>query len=128
MINIIFYPNVILALLLIGWGFFIYFLRFYKSEIARESDIILSTIASLCGGVLLFQGWRLDPLLFTSYFLLIATLIFFSIELLQLRILQAQASNTSISDQDQEKESKYSYDDSWISEIEITDPINPIDK
>lgn len=127
MINIIFYPNMFLALLLIGWAFFLYSLRFFKPQITREYDIVLSTIASVCGGVLAFQGWRLDPLLFTIYCLLVAALFAFSFELLQLRALQVESSSSynelsedpSISPPNPQAEQVE--DELWISEIAITD-------
>lgn len=127
MINIIFYPNMFLALLLIGWAFFLYSLRFFKPQITREYDIVLSTIASVCGGVLAFQGWRLDPLLFTIYCLLVAALFAFSFELLQLRALQVESSSSynelsedpSISPLNPQAEQVE--DELWISEIAITD-------
>jgi hypothetical protein len=34
-----------------------------RPNIARDYDIFFSSIAMLCGGILCFQGWRLDPLL-----------------------------------------------------------------
>lgn len=133
MINIIFYPNMFLALLLIGWAFFLYSLRFFKPQITREYDIVLSTIASVCGGVLAFQGWRLDPLLFTIYCLLVAALFAFSFELLQLRTLQVEASTISSTDlkpkepevNTSDLEMPTQDDDLWISEITIIDPRDP---
>ena len=39
----------------------------------------------LCGGILIFQGWRLDPILLLSQILLSGTAIFFIAESLYLR-------------------------------------------
>nr|YP_009057524.1 hypothetical chloroplast RF66 [Prasinoderma coloniale]AID67576.1 hypothetical chloroplast RF66 [Prasinoderma coloniale] len=88
MINVILYPTIFIGIFLIGWAITLYTLQFVQPTLAKESDIILSTITSLCGGILFFQGWRLDPLLFTCYILLVVTIILLSLELLQLRSLQ----------------------------------------
>ena len=88
MINVILYPTIFIGIFLIGWAITLYTLQFVQPTLAKESDIILSTITSLCGGILLFQGWRLDPLLFTCYILLVVTILLLSLELLQLRNLQ----------------------------------------
>lgn len=116
-----------LALLLIGWAFFLYSLRFFKPQITREYDIVLSTIASVCGGVLAFQGWRLDPLLFTIYCLLVGALFAFSFELLQLRTLQVESPDSLDEPLDDPLPNSFNGqveqvdDDLWISEIAITD-------
>ena len=39
----------------------------------------------MCGGILIFQGWRLDPILLLSQILLSGTAIFFITESLYLR-------------------------------------------
>lgn len=44
-----------------------------------------SCIGLLCGGILFFQGWRLDPILLLSQILLSGTTIFFIAESLYLR-------------------------------------------
>ena len=89
MINIILYPTIFIGIFLIIWAITLYILQFIQPQLTRESDIILSTITSLCGGILFFQGWRLDPLLFTCYSLLVITIILLSLELLQLRKTQS---------------------------------------
>ena len=76
---------------MIGWAITLYTLQFVQPTLAKESDIILSTITSLCGGILFFQGWRLDPLLFTCYILLVVTIVLLSLELLQLRNTQTSS-------------------------------------
>ena len=90
MINVILYPTIFIGIFLISWAIALYTLQFIQPQIAKESDIILSTIASLCGGILFFQGWRLDPLLFTCYILLVVTILLLSLELFQLRTFQKE--------------------------------------
>lgn len=48
-------------------------------------DLFFSSVGLLCGGILIFQGWRLDPILLLCQFLLSATTIFFIAESLWLR-------------------------------------------
>lgn len=48
-------------------------------------DSFFSSIGLLCGGILIFQGWRLDPILLLSQILLSGTAIFFIAESLYLR-------------------------------------------
>tara|TARA_B100000683_G_scaffold130421_1_gene127669 strand:- start:25827 stop:26240 length:414 start_codon:yes stop_codon:yes gene_type:complete len=91
MINVILYPTIFIGIFLIGWAITLYTLQFVQPTLAKESDIILSTITSLCGGILFFQGWRLDPLLFTCYILLVVTIVLLSLELLQLRNTQTSS-------------------------------------
>ncbi|NET46061.1 Ycf66 family protein [Okeania sp. SIO2B3] len=42
--------------------------------------IFFPTAVLLCGGILLFQGWRLDPILSFAMFLLITVSIFLGIK------------------------------------------------
>lgn len=48
-------------------------------------DSFFSSIGLSCGGILIFQGWRLDPILLLSQILLSGTAIFFIAESLYLR-------------------------------------------
>ena len=48
-------------------------------------DLFFSSVGFLCGGILIFQGWRLDPILLLCQILLSGTTIFFISESLWLR-------------------------------------------
>jgi hypothetical protein len=54
-------------------------------NLSRYYDSFFSSIGLLCGGILIFQGWRLDPILLLSQILLSGTAIFFIAESLYLR-------------------------------------------
>jgi hypothetical protein len=54
-------------------------------NLSRYYDSSFSSIGLLCGGILIFQGWRLDPILLLSQILLSGTAIFFIAESLYLR-------------------------------------------
>jgi len=51
----------------------------------RYYDFFFSSVGLLCGGILFFQGWRLDPILLLSQILLGGSTIFFMAESLYLR-------------------------------------------
>jgi hypothetical protein len=54
-------------------------------NLSQYYDSFFSSIGLLCGGILIFQGWRLDPILLLSQILLSGTAIFFIAESLYLR-------------------------------------------
>ena len=65
-----------IALAICGGG--LYFLRSFKPALARDYDVFFAAIGLLCGGILFFQGWRLDPILQFGQFLLAGTTVFFA--------------------------------------------------
>ena len=72
-----------IVLILAGAG--LYFLRSWKPKLARDHDIFFAAVGLLCGCILLFQGWRLDPILAFGQFLLTGSTIFFAFESIRLR-------------------------------------------
>jgi len=85
-------------------------LRSFKPALARDYDVFFAAIGLLCGGILFFQGWRLDPILQFGQFLLAGTTVFFAYESVRLRGVAT----------DQAKRSSY-FDDDPIADI----PRNP---
>jgi hypothetical protein len=75
----------LLAIALIGCGAGLYFLRSFRPGLTRDYDIFFAAVGLLCGGILFFQGWRLDPILQFSQFLLAGTTVFFGLESIRLR-------------------------------------------
>ncbi len=63
----------------------LYFMRSFKPALARDYDVFFAAIGLLCGGILFFQGWRLDPILQFGQFLLAGTTVFFAYESVRLR-------------------------------------------
>nr|AMD62025.1 hypothetical chloroplast RF66 [Tetraplodon fuegianus] len=84
MIHIELGPSTIVGLGLIIVGILLYALRIREVNVSRD-DSFFSSIGLLCGGILIFQGWRLDPILLLSQILLSGTAIFFIAESLYLR-------------------------------------------
>lgn len=78
-------PAVFLGIVLALSGAGLYFLRSVRPQLARDYDIALAAVALLCGSILFFQGWRLDPILTFGYYLLAGAAGFFAFETLRLR-------------------------------------------
>lgn len=75
----------LLGIILILSGAGLYFLRSWKPKLARDHDIFFAAVGLLCGGILLFQGWRLDPILAFGQFLLTGSAVFFAVESIRMR-------------------------------------------
>ena len=75
MINIIFEPNILLAILMSVVMGFLYFLRIVRPQIARDQDIFFATIGLLYSSILIIHGWRLDPILLFSQVLISCILV-----------------------------------------------------
>nr|QYB18332.1 hypothetical protein [Sphaerocarpos texanus] len=78
-------PSTILGVGLILVGILLYALKLREPYISRDYDFFFSSVGLLCGGILFFQGWRLDPILLLSQILLSGTTIFFIAESVYLR-------------------------------------------
>lgn len=63
--------------------------------LSRYYDLFFSSLALLCGGILIFQGWRLDPILLLCQMVSSGTAIFFIGETLSLRNTQLPNKNNS---------------------------------
>ncbi|NEP62379.1 MAG: hypothetical protein F6K31_36515 [Symploca sp. SIO2G7] len=90
----------LLGIFLAVAGVGLYFMRSIRPELSRDHDIFFSAVGLLCGLILLTQGWRLDPILQFSQYLLAGSAIFFGFETVRLRgIATEQAKrNTPIVD------------------------------
>lgn len=99
----------ILGLFLAVAGATLYFLRTVRPELSRDHDIFFAAVGLLCGFILLFQGWRLDPILQFGQFLLAGTTIFFAVETIRLRGAATEQArrNTPIVDEDRPVSRKY---------------------
>ncbi|MFM7264868.1 MAG: Ycf66 family protein [Cyanobium sp.] len=86
----------IVGIVLAVGGALLFFLRNFKPALARDTDVFFAAVGLLCGGILFFQGWRLDPILQFGQFLLAGTTVFFAYESVRLRGItteQARRSN-----------------------------------
>jgi len=91
----------IVGIVLAVCGGGLYFLRSFKPALARDYDVFFAAIGLSCGGILFFQGWRLDPILQFGQFLLAGTTVFFAYESVRLRgVATDQARRSSYFDDD----------------------------
>ncbi|MEX0587723.1 MAG: Ycf66 family protein [Cyanobium sp.] len=92
----------IVGIVLAVGGALLYFMRSFKPALARDYDVFFAAIGLLCGGILFFQGWRLDPILQFGQFLLAGTTVFFAYESVRLRgVTTEQARRSSYFDDDE---------------------------
>jgi Ycf66 protein N-terminus len=92
----------VLGIFLAVAGASLYFLRTVRPEVSRDHDIFFAAVGLLCGFILLFQGWRLDPILQFGQFLLTGSTIFFAVESIRLRQVATEQArrNTPTVDRD----------------------------
>lgn len=114
----------ILGIFLAVAGAALYFLRSVRPELARDHDIFFAAIGLACGVILLFQGWRLDPILQFGQVLLTGATVFFAVESIRLRgVATEQAKrNTRIVDEERPVSSSYSY------QAELDDDLEPLEE
>ncbi|GAC1464811.1 MAG: Ycf66 family protein [Chamaesiphon sp.] len=112
----------LLGIFLAVAGAGLYFLRSIRPELSRDHDIFFAAIGLLCGFILLFQGWRLDPILQFGQFLLTGSAIFFAVESIRMRGLATEIAkrNTPIVDDDRPVSSAYRYQ----AELEELEPVD----
>lgn len=85
MINIDLSPASILGASLVLAGVVLYQIRASKPAISKDYDVVVSSVSVLVGGILIFQGWRLDPLLMFGQLLTAGVAVTFAAEALKLR-------------------------------------------
>jgi len=121
MVNFGFNPASLLGIFLAIAGAGLYYLRSVRPELSRDHDIFFAAIGLLCGFILLFQGWRLDPILLFGQFILAGSAIFFAVESIRLRgVATEQAKQrTPIVDDERPVSSYYRYQ----AELEELEPL-----
>jgi Ycf66 protein N-terminus len=92
----------IVGIVLAVGGAFLYFMRNFKPALARDYDVFFAAVGLLCGGILFFQGWRLDPILQFGQFLLAGTTVFFAYESVRLRGITTEQARRSTFFEDEE--------------------------
>lgn len=82
-------------------GFILFFFSIYyyvvlrvrKKPVSRDIDILYSSLLLFTSGILIFQGWRLDPILLFGQFLISLLLVITLIENISLRNKSMNSSN-----------------------------------
>ncbi|UBF29141.1 Ycf66 family protein [Kovacikia minuta CCNUW1] len=102
MVNIGLNLGSLLGILLAVAGAALYFLRSQRPALARDHDIFFAAVALLSGGILFFQGWRLDPILQFLQVLLAGSAMFYAYDGIRLRGVATQQAkrNSPIVDDD----------------------------
>lgn len=102
MVNFGFNSASILGIFLAVAGAGLYFMRSIRPELSRDHDIFFAAVGLLSGFILIFQGWRLDPILQFSQLLLAGTAVFFALETIRLRGYTTEKArrNTPMTDDD----------------------------
>ena len=103
MVNVDFSPALVLGAGLVGGGLALYQLRRLRPSLSRDFDVVVSSIAIFSGGILVFQGWRLDPLLLFCQLLTAGMALSFAVEALRLReevapLLEEEAAASDFAD------------------------------
>ena len=80
------------------------FFPFFNRSISTQYDALLVPVFWLCGSILFFQGWRLDPILQFGQFLLTGIVFFVSYENIKLRELIKKLKNRSSAESKFKKE------------------------
>ncbi|NJM69911.1 MAG: hypothetical protein HC862_06605 [Scytonema sp. RU_4_4] len=110
----------ILGIFLAVAGAALYFLRSVRPELSRDQDIFFAAVGLLCGFILIFQGWRLDPILQFGQLLLAGSTIFFAVESIRLRGIATQQAkrNTPIVDDEREVSDSYRYNKKYKAQVD----------
>lgn len=96
MVNFSFNLASVSGIVLAVGGAALYAVRSARPELSRDHDIFFSAVGLLCGLILIFYGWRFDPIMQFGQVLLTGAAIFFVVENLRLRrISTEQAKRTT---------------------------------
>ncbi len=123
MVNFQFNLASISGIVLAVGGAALYAVRSARPELSRDHDLFFSAVGLLCGLILIFYGWRFDPIMQFGQVLLTGSAIFFTLENLRLRKVSTEQAkkNTPIVDNERPVSRTYRAD------FDNYDEINPMD-
>jgi len=78
-------PSLVLGAALIGAGIVLLQARNLQRRVSRDADIVVAAMVSIVGSTLIFQGWRLDPLLLLCQALTTSVAVWYGLETFKLR-------------------------------------------
>lgn len=78
-------PSFVLGAVLVGIAVTLLQLRKMSTRLSQDADIVVAAVVSVVGATLIFQGWRLDPLLLLSQTLTTGVAVFYGAEAFMLR-------------------------------------------
>jgi hypothetical protein len=111
----------ILGIFLAVAGAGLYFMRTIRPELSRDHDIFFAAVGLVCGAILLWSGWRLDPILQLSQFLLTGSAIFFAFEAIRLRGIATEQARRSTPIVDDERPVSRVYREAKLDDRELYD-------
>jgi hypothetical protein len=109
MVNFQFNLASVSGIVLAVGGAALFAVRSLRPQLARDTDVFFAAVGLLCGLILVFYGWRFDPLMQFGQVLLTGAAIFFVIENLRLRQVTTEQAkrNTPIVDSERPVSRKY---------------------
>lgn len=125
MINVNFNLASMSGIVLAVAGTALYVLRSWRPELSRDHDIFFSAVSLLCGGILLFYGWRFDPIMQFGQVLLTGATIFFAVENIRLRKVSTEQAkrNTPIVDEERPVSRDYRvYQQAELDDLDVLVP------
>ena len=128
MINTSFNLASIAGIVIAVAGAALYAIRSVRPELSRDHDIFFSAVGLLCGLILVFYGWRFDPIMQFGQILLTGATIFFAVENLRLRSVTTEQAkrNTPIVDEDRPVSRVYETVHAELDELEpLEDELPP---
>jgi Ycf66 protein N-terminus len=123
MVNFNFNLASISGIVLAVGGAALYLVRSARPELSRDHDIFFSAVGLLCGLILIFYGWRFDPIMQFGQVLLTGSTIFFTLENLRLRKVSTEQAKKNMPIVDNERPVSRTY----RADLDNYDEINPMD-
>jgi Ycf66 protein N-terminus len=123
MVNFQFNLASISGIVLAVGGAALYAVRSARPELSRDHDLFFSAVGLLCGLILIFYGWRFDPIMQFGQVLLTGSAIFFTLENLRLRKVSTEQAKKNVPIVDNERPVSRTY----RADFDNYDEINPMD-
>ena len=123
MVNFQFNLASISGIVLAVGGAALYAVRSARPELSRDHDLFFSAVGLLCGLILIFYGWRFDPIMQFGQVLLTGSAIFFTLENLRLRKVSTEQAKKNMPIVDNERPVSRTY----RADFDNYDEINPMD-
>jgi hypothetical protein len=111
-------PAFVLGVFLAVAGAGLYFLRSIRPELSKDHDIFFAAVGLVCGLILMFYGWRLEPALQFGQFLLAGTTIFFAYEAIRLRGIATEQARRNTPIVDDERPVSKVYRDAKLDDLD----------
>jgi hypothetical protein len=118
MVNFQFNLASVSGILLAVGGAALYAVRSTRPELSRDHDIFFSAVGLLCGLILIFYGWRFDPIMQFGQVLLTGASIFFVVENLRLRKVSTEQAKKNTPIVDSDRPVSRSYKTSYSAEFD----------